>query len=94
MPQSIAEVKAAYEAGFVIECKMPMLGRWQHAPMPSWDPSYEYRVAEEQSVAQLQEELAEWRKLRQTTVLHVSLMRGLPARLDANQLKHLLGNQE
>lgn len=38
-------------------------------------------------------ELAEWRKLRDPVVLHVSLLRGSPAKLDRNTFLHLAGTE-
>lgn len=37
-------------------------------------------------------ELAEWRRLKDPTVLHASLLRGLPARLTPDQLRHIAGD--
>ncbi len=94
MSQPLSEVQAAYSAGFLIECLMPMTGRWHPAPIPSWDPDLEYRVAPDQNKELMMGELAEWRKLCHSNALHASLLSGMPARLEAAQLRHLLGNKE
>ena len=42
-------------------------------------------------IARLRAELAEWHKLRDPVILHVNLMRGMPARLDRATFLHLAG---
>jgi hypothetical protein len=39
-------------------------------------------------------ELMEWRKLRDPVTLHVSLLRGFPARLDRSTFLHLAGDEK
>lgn len=43
--------------------------------------------------ADLQAELDEWRKLRDPKVLHANLCRGFPAKLTAEQLLHIAGDE-
>ncbi|OVE49407.1 hypothetical protein [Chromobacterium violaceum] len=38
-------------------------------------------------------ELAEWHKLRDSNALHINLLRGMPARLTAEQLLHIAGDE-
>jgi hypothetical protein len=37
-------------------------------------------------------ELSEWRRLKDPTILHATLLRGLPARLAPDQLRHIAGD--
>lgn len=50
--------------------------------------------AQPPAVAVLQAELDEWRKLRDPKVLHVNLCRGFPAKLTAEQLLHIAGDEK
>jgi hypothetical protein len=43
-------------------------------------------------IAALEAEVAEWRKLRDTTTLHVNLLRGMPASLSRETFLHLAGD--
>jgi hypothetical protein len=44
-------------------------------------------------VQRLQSEVSEWQKLRDPVTLHVSLLRGFPARLDRETFLHLAGDE-
>ena len=44
-------------------------------------------------LAAVRKELAEWQRLRDPVVLHVSLLRGLPAKLDRDLFLHLAGTE-
>ena len=56
---------------------------------------FKYRAIGEEAAATIEameSELAEWRKLKDPLSLHVSLLRGLPAKLSEDQLRHILGD--
>jgi hypothetical protein len=43
-------------------------------------------------IERLRAELAEWEKLRDPSILHANLLRGLPAQLDRDKFLHLAGD--
>lgn len=44
------------------------------------------------AIERMSAELAQWRKLRDPAILHVNLLRGLPAQLTREQAMHLCGD--
>jgi hypothetical protein len=46
---------------------------------------------QDKRIAEMEKELAEWRKLRDPAALHHNLLRGEPARLPARELLHIAG---
>jgi hypothetical protein len=54
----------------------------------------DHSVAHEakQEITTLRAELAEWEKLRDPSILHANLLRGLPAQLGRDTFLHLAGD--
>lgn len=50
--------------------------------------------AQDAEIERLRTELAEWQKLRDPVTLHVSLLRGFPAKLDAATFLHIGGHDQ
>lgn len=54
---------------------------------------FDHIDAQQARIAGLEAALAEWKSLRDPNVLHVNLLRGIPARLSADQLLHIAGDK-
>lgn len=50
------------------------------------------RIPAHEELVKLQKEVSEWRKLKDPIVLHINLLRGIPARLTQDMLRHIAGD--
>jgi hypothetical protein len=70
--------------------RQPAPGSW--LPFNTQDEVHELLRTQAARIAELEAEVAEWRKLRDPVTLHANLIRGLPARLDRDTFLHIAGD--